>query len=73
MLGLVGATVGVMTFTYLVVRFECLLLSMMWFICAAWFQTNKRKKRKERNNFNWWICSFTDGDTVIFVDGSLAA
>jgi len=29
MLGLVGATVSVMTFTYLVVLFECLLLSMM--------------------------------------------
>jgi len=47
MLGLVGATVSVMTFTYLVVLFECLLLSTMWFICAAWFQTNK--ERKERN------------------------
>jgi len=41
MLGLIGATVRVMTFTYLIVLFECLLLSMMWFICAAWFQTNK--------------------------------
>jgi len=29
MLGLVGATVSVMTFAYLVVLFECLLLSMM--------------------------------------------
>jgi len=28
-LGLVGATVSAMTFTYLVVLFECLLLSMM--------------------------------------------
>jgi len=45
MLGLVGATVSVMTFTYLVVLFECLLLSMMWFICAVWFQTNKERKK----------------------------
>jgi len=50
MLGLVGATVSVMTFTYLVVLFECLLLSMMWFICAAWFQTNKERKKK-RNTY----------------------
>jgi len=33
-----------MTLTYLVVLFECLLLSMMWFIYAAWFQTNKERK-----------------------------
>jgi len=42
MLGLVGAT-----FTYLVVLFECLLglLSMMWFIYAAWFRTKKERKK----------------------------
>ena len=45
MLGLVGATFSVMTFTYLVVLFECLLLSMMWFICTTWFQTNKERKK----------------------------
>jgi len=40
MFGLVAATVSVMTFTYLVVLFECLLVSMMWFIFALlWFQT----------------------------------
>jgi len=51
-IGLVGATVSVMTFTYLVVLFECLLLSMMWFIYAAWFQkTNKERKEKRRRRY----------------------
>jgi len=51
MLGLVRATVSVMTFTYLVVLFECSLLSVMWFIYAAWFQTNKeRKERKKKKH-----------------------
>jgi len=46
MFGLVGATVSVMTFTYLVVLFESLLLSMMWFIYDVWFQTNKERKKE---------------------------
>jgi len=56
MLGLIGATVRVMTFTYLIVLFECLLLSMMWFICAAWFQTNKERKKDMPpiGNINWF-------------------
>jgi len=46
MLGLVGATVSIMTFTYLVVLFECLLLSMMWFY---WCCLILKQIKKERN------------------------
>jgi len=46
MLGLVGTTISVMTFTYLVVLFECLLLSMMWFY---WRCLILKQIKKERN------------------------
>jgi len=47
MLGLVGATVSVMSFTYLVVLFECLLHSVMCdlFTLLAFQQIKKERKK----------------------------